>query len=150
MTINTTKTIICSFIGAILIGRLLLMLPISNQSGQIGNPLTCLFTATSAMCVTGLVVVDTATTWTLFGQTIILILIQLGGLGLIFVSSIIMMIFGAKIDYSQQNTLQDALSLKKVGGILKLSQFILKGVILFELLGTEEDMSKLYTKEWFK
>ena len=135
MKINTTKTIIGSFIGAILIGMLLLMLPISNQSGQIGNPLTCLFTATSAMCVTGLVVVDTATTWTLFGQTIILILIQLGGLGLIFVSSIIMMIFGAKIGYSQQNTLQDALSLKKVGGILKLSQFILKGVILFELLG---------------
>ena len=82
---SSTQMIFGSFILAIFVGAILLSLPIANNSKGSTDFLTCLFTATSAMCVTGLVVVDTATHWSLFGQIIILILIQIGGLGVILV-----------------------------------------------------------------
>ncbi len=133
--LKTESTIFGSYISFIILGALLLSLPISSASHTYTNLLTCFFTATSAMCVTGLVVVDTATNWSFFGQTVILILIQLGGMSIILVSVSIAMIIGKKIGFSQRATLKDALSLEKVGGIMKFTKFILKGFLIFELLG---------------
>lgn len=133
--LKTESTIFGSYISFIILGALLLSLPISSASHTYTNLLTCFFTATSAMCVTGLVVVDTATNWSFFGQTVILILIQLGGMSIILVSVSIAMFIGKKIGFSQRATLKDALSLEKVGGIIKFTKFILKGFLIFELLG---------------
>ena len=133
--LKTESTIFGSYISFIILGAFLLSLPISSASHTYTNLLTCFFTATSAMCVTGLVVVDTATNWSFFGQTVILILIQLGGMSIILVSASIAMFIGKKIGFSQRATLKDALSLEKVGGIMKFTKFILKGFLIFELLG---------------
>lgn len=133
--LNSTQTIFGSFVMAILLGAVLLALPISSKAHEATDFLTCLFTSTSAMCVTGLVVVDTATHWSMFGQIVILVLIQFGGLGIIFVASLITILLGQKVNLIQRTTLQEALSVQKVGGIIKLTKFIIKGVVLFELLG---------------
>lgn len=135
LKLNSTQTILGSFVLAILFGALLLSLPISSKSHHTTDFLTCLFTATSSMCVTGLVVVDTATHWSFFGQLIILILIQFGGLGIIVIASIIAIFLGQKINLIHRTTLQEALSVQKVGGIVKLTKFIINGVIIFESLG---------------
>ena len=133
--LSSTQTILFSFFIAIFLGAFLLSLPIANNKHTSTDFLSCLFTATSSMCVTGLVVVDTATHWSFFGQLIILMLIQLGGLGVIFVTSIIAILLGQKINLIQRTTLQEALSLRKIGGIIVLTKFIIKGVLLFESIG---------------
>ena len=133
--LSSTQTILLSFLITIFLGAFLLSLPIASTKHTSTDFLSCVFTATSSMCVTGLVVVDTATHWTFFGQLIILILIQLGGLGVIFVTSIIAILLGQRINLIQRTTLQEALSLRKVGGIIVLTKFIIKGVFLFESMG---------------
>ncbi len=133
--ISTTHIILGGFASAILIGAILLMLPISSKSNTYTDFVTSIFTATSAMCVTGLVVVDTATHWSVFGQTIILILIQLGGMGIILVASAITILSGQKINLSHRATLQEALAVEKVGGIIKLTKFIITAFVIFEILG---------------
>ena len=120
---------------AILLGAFLLMLPISSNSGKVTDFITCLFTSTSAMCVTGLVLVDTATHWSFFGQLIIIILIQVGGMGILLVASLITMFLGQKINFKYRTTLQEALSVKSVGGIVKFIRHILKSVLYIELIG---------------
>ena len=135
LKINSTQTILGSFFFAIILGAILLSLPISSKEHVHTDFLTCVFTSTSAMCVTGLVVVDTATHWSFFGQLIILILIQFGGLGIIVVASMIAIFLGQKINLIHRTTLQEALSVQKVGGIVKLTKFIINGVIIFESLG---------------
>ena len=133
--LSSTQTIFGSFFIAILFGTLLLMLPISSNTHEPTDFLTSIFTSTSAMCVTGLVVVDTATHWSLFGQFVILTLIQIGGLGIILVASMIAIILGQKINLIHRTTLQEALSVQEVGGIVRLTKFIVNGVIIFELTG---------------
>ena len=133
--LNSTQTIIGSFLLTIFIGALFLSLPISSNDNTPTDFLTCIFTSTSALCVTGLVVIDTATHWSFFGQLIILVLIQIGGLGVIVVASIVSIFLGQKINFSQRATLQEALSVQKVGGIVKLIKFILNVVIFFEAFG---------------
>lgn len=133
--IATTHAIIGGFALTILFGTILLMTPFASRSGNSTDFLTCLFTSTSAMCVTGLVVVDTATHWSFFGQLIILILIQLGGMGIILVASMITIISGQKINLSHRATLQEALAVDKVGGIIKLTKFILNAFAISEILG---------------
>lgn len=91
--------ILLSFVILLLIGAILLMLPISLQNGQFGNFLDSLFTATSALCVTGLVVNDVNTTYTIFGKIVILILIQLGGLGVLTFSSMVLLTISSKMGY---------------------------------------------------
>ena len=135
LKVNSTHAILASFISTIFLGTLLLSLPIASNAGTATDLLTCVFTATSSMCVTGLVVVDTATHWSFFGQAVILCLIQIGGLGVIFVAAIITLLLGQKLNLVQRTTLQEALSLQKVGGIVKMATFILKGVLLFEVVG---------------
>ena len=124
-----------SFLFVMLLGAGLLSLPVANNAHKSTDFLTCLFTSTSALCVTGLVVVDTATHWSFFGQLVILILIQIGGLGVIFIASIISLILGQKFSIIQRTTLQEALSYQRVGGVIRLMKFIITAVIIFELSG---------------
>lgn len=126
------QIIIWGFLAIILIGALLLMLPVSSKAG-ITTPFNeALFTSTSAVCVTGLVVQDTATYWSWFGQGIILVLIQIGGLGVITIAVSFALLSGRKISLMQRSVMQEAISAPKVGGIVRLTGFILKGTFLVE------------------
>lgn len=133
--LSSSQIIILGFAAAILLGALLLMLPVSGKSGTVTPFLDCLFTSTSAVCVTGLVVQDTAVHWTVFGQTVILLLIQIGGMGVITAAAAITMVSGKKISLMQRSTMQDAISAPQVGGIVRFTGFILKGIVIIELLG---------------
>ncbi|SDB43042.1 trk system potassium uptake protein TrkH [Ruminococcaceae bacterium FB2012] len=129
------QIIIISFFALILTGTLLLMLPFSSQE-RVSTPFAdCLFTATSATCVTGLVVRDTATYWSLFGKTVIITLIQIGGMGVITIGLAIMKASGRKLSLSQLSTMKESISAPQVGGIMRLTGFILKGSLIVELAG---------------
>lgn len=119
----------------IIIGSLLLMLPISSVSGKVTPFNESLFTATSAVCVTGLVVHDTGSYWSTFGQAVILILIQIGGLGVITVAASFALLSGRKISLMQRSTMQEAIAAPKIGGIVRLTGFVLKATLIFELSG---------------
>ena len=123
--LTSFQIMILGFAGVILLGALVLMLPIASVQ-RIWTPFhEALFTSTSAVCVTGLVVQDTGSYWSAFGQTVILLLIQIGGLGVITGAVTFLMLSG----------MQDAISAPAVGGIVRLTSFILKGTFLVELLG---------------
>ena len=126
------QIIILGFIAVILIGALLLMLPVSSKAGIITPFNEALFTSTSAVCVTGLVVQDTATYWSWFGQGIILVLIQIGGLGVITIAVSFALLSGRKISLMQRSVMQESISAPKVGGIVRLTGFVLKGTFLVE------------------
>lgn len=126
------QIIIGGFIAVILIGALLLMLPVSSKAGIVTPFNEALFTSTSAVCVTGLVVQDTATYWSWFGQGIILVLIQIGGLGVITIAVSFALLSGRKISLMQRSVMQEAISAPKVGGIVRLTGFVLKGTFLVE------------------
>ena len=127
------KTLFRGLLGAAL--TILVCLPAASRSGEPTPFLTSLFTATSATCVTGLIRVDTGTHWAMFGQVVILLLIQIGGLGVVTIAVSIAMLSGRKISLMQRSTMQDAISAPKVGGIVRLTRFILKGTFGIELLG---------------
>ena len=133
--LSSFRIIIIGFLGAILIGAFLLMLPISAQSRQWTSPEHALFTSTSAVCVTGLVVKDTATYWSYFGQGVLLLLIQLGGLGVISVAAVIASVSGRKISLLQRSMLQDSISAHQLGDIVPLTKFIFRIAFLTELAG---------------
>ena len=133
--LSSSQIILFGFAGVILVGTLLLLLPFATNSGQSASFWDALFTSTSAVCVTGLIVQDTATYWSGFGQSVILLLIQIGGMGVITVAAAITMASGKKISLMQRSTMQDAISAPQVGGIVRFTGFILKGIFLFELLG---------------
>lgn len=135
LRLSSSQMIIFGFAAVILLGAVLLMLPISSRTGIVTPFLDCLFTSTSAVCVTGLVVFDTAIHWTRFGQGVILVLIQIGGMGVITVASAIAMAAGRKLSLMQRSTMQDAISAPQVGGIVRFTGFILKGTVILELLG---------------
>lgn len=111
------------------------MLPLSSRSGEATSFPDALFTATSATCVTGLVVHDTATYWSAFGQAVILLLIQIGGMGVVTVAVSVVTISGRKIGLMQRSTMQEAIAAPSVGGIVRLTGFILRATILIELTG---------------
>lgn len=131
----SAQIIILGFSGVILLGALLLTLPPASQSGDFTPFGDALFTATSAVCVTGLVVHDTATYWSAFGQGVILFLIQIGGMGVITVAAAFAILSGKKISLMQRSTMQEALSAPSVGGIVRLTGFVVKTTLLLELLG---------------
>ena len=133
--LSSFQIIISGFVGVILLGALLLMLPVSTTEGCITPFNETLFTATSAVCVTGLVVQDTGSYWSGFGQAVILALIQIGGLGVVTVAASFALLSGRKISLMQRSTMQDAITAPKVGGVVRLTQFILRGTFLIELLG---------------
>ena len=133
--LSSFQIIILGFAGVILLGALLLMLPISAAERCVTPFHDALFTATSAVCVTGLVIHDTGSYWSAFGQTIILTLIQIGGLGVVTVAALFALLSRRKISLMQRTTLQDAISAPNVGGIVRLTKFILWGTFLIELIG---------------
>lgn len=133
--INSFQIIITGFLLVILLGTFLLMMPFSSQSGVVTPFFDALFTSTSAVCVTGLVVFDTATYWSYFGQAVILMLIQIGGMGVVTVAVAFAVISGRNISLMQRSTMQEAISAPKVGGIVRLTNFIIKITFLIELSG---------------
>ena len=133
--LSSFKLIVLGFAGVILLGALILMLPFSSTAGVVTPFHEALFTSTSAVCVTGLVVQDTGSYWSAFGQTVILLMIQIGGLGVVTVAAFFAMLSGRKISLMQRSTMQDAISAPKVGGIVRLTRFIVWGTFLIELIG---------------
>lgn len=132
---SSSQIIILGFAAVIMLGSLLLMLPIATRDGRGAVFSDALFTATSAVCVTGLIVQDTATYWSAFGQAVIITLIQIGGMGVVTVAVAISLISGKQISLKQRSTMQDAISAPKVGGIVRLTGFIIRMTMIFELLG---------------
>ncbi len=133
--LSSFQIIILGFVGVILLGALLLMLPISSRDRVVTPFNQTLFTSTSAVCVTGLIVRDTATHWSLFGQIIILALIQVGGLGVITMAASFVLLSGKRFSFSQRNTMQNAISAPSLGGIVRLTKFVVKGTAIIELTG---------------
>ena len=133
--LTTFQIIILGFIGVIVLGALILMLPISSQSRVVTPFDQTLFTSTSAVCVTGLVVQDTATYWSGFGQAVILVMIQIGGLGVVTMIACIALLSGRKISLMQRSTMQDAISAPNIGGIVKLTGLLVRATACIELAG---------------
>lgn len=133
--LTNSKTIILGFFCIIMVGALLLMLPISTKAGQETTFLGALFTSVSATCVTGLVVYDTFTHWTTFGQLVLLILIQIGGLGFITISTSLMIALRRKIGLSRRALIQESLSTLQIRGSVMLVRRIVIGTLLFETVG---------------
>lgn len=132
--LSTTRQILIGFLAAILVGTFFLSLPISTVTGEV-NVLDSLFTATTSVCVTGLVVVDTFSHWTLFGKIIILILIQLGGLGIVAFTSAVMLMFNRKVTLKDRMVIQDAFSLNNLQGMVRFVKKVILGTFCVELLG---------------
>ena len=133
--LTSFQIMILGFAGVILLGALVLMLPIATASHTWTPFHEALFTSTSAVCVTGLVVQDTGSYWSGFGQTVILLLIQIGGLGVITAAVTFLMLSGRNISLKERSAMQDAISAPAVGGIVRLTRFVLKGTFLVELVG---------------
>mgnify|MGYP003300262344 CR=1 FL=1 len=135
ISLSTTHYIMISFLLVIFVGSLLLSLPISIADGKTVSYIDALFTATTATCVTGLVTLPTVTTWSTFGQVVILCLIQLGGLGIITVMSGFMIALHKKIGISDRLLLQDAFNLNTLSGLVKFVKKVIIGTFLIEGVG---------------
>ena len=134
-SLSTTHIILLSFVITILLGSFLLALPVSAADGNAIPYLDALFTATTATCVTGLVTVPTATTWSVFGQVVILVLIQVGGLGVITIMSALMILLHKRMGIGDRLLLQDAFNLNSLSGIVRFVKRVLLGTFLVEGLG---------------
>lgn len=132
---NPWRFIVLSFLLIILTGAFFLMLPISSRSGRFTDPITALFTATSATCVTGLVVVDTGTYWSLFGQIVILILIQLGGISYMTLLTFLALLLRRQVFLHERIILQETLNSWSIRGVVRLARLVFFTVILFEGIG---------------
>ena len=130
-----TKIIVTGYLSSILCGALLLMLPFSSQQHLVTPFLDALFTATSATCVTGLIVYDTATHWSLFGQIIIITLIQIGGLGFITMATMIATISRRRIGLKSRFVMQESIAAPQMGGIVRLTRFVFTVTIVVEVTG---------------
>lgn len=134
-SLSSFQIILIGFFLVILIGAVLLALPVSDKGGH-GTPfLDALFTATSALCVTGLVVRDTATYWSRFGKSIILVLIQIGGLGVVTIATVFTTLAGKKIGLRQRSVLQDSIAAPQLGGIMLYLRFIITATLVTEATG---------------
>ncbi len=133
--LTTTQIIMLSFLVVILLGSLLLSLPVSSADGVAVPYLDALFTATTATCVTGLVPLPTFSTWSLFGQAVILVLIQVGGLGVITVLSAFMLLLQKRMGIGDRLLLQDAFNLNTLSGIVRFVKRVLIGTFLVEGMG---------------
>ena len=132
---STTHIILLSFLIAILIGALLLSLPISSADGKAKPFLDALFTATTSTCVTGLVVTPTVSSWSIFGQAVILILIQIGGLGVITIMSGLMILLHKKMGIGDRLLLQDAFNLNSLSGLVRFVKKVVGGTFIIEGIG---------------
>lgn len=134
-SLSTTHIIMLSFLCMILLGSLLLSLPVSSANGNAVPYLDALFTATTATCVTGLVTLPTVSTWSVFGQIVIFILIQIGGLGVITIISAVMILFHKRMGIGNRLLLQDAFNLNSLSGIVRFVKRVILGTFLVEGIG---------------
>lgn len=132
---STTQIIMLSFLGAILLGSALLVLPFSSKSGESVDYIDALFTAVSATCVTGLVTLPTVATWSVFGQIVILILIQIGGLGVITITAGLMVAIHRKMGLKDSQLLSDALNVSTLSGLAEFVKKMLLGTFIIEGVG---------------
>ena len=132
---TTTQIILLSFLLVILIGSVLLALPISSTNGIAVPYIDALFTATTSTCVTGLVTLPTFSTWSVFGQIVILILIQVGGLGVITITTGLMLLLNRKLGISDRLLIQDAFNLNTMSGLVKFVKNVLFGTLIIEGIG---------------
>lgn len=130
------RTICIGFLALIVVGTALLMLPVSLASGEWNSPLTALFTATSAVCVTGLIVVDTGTYFSPVGQVVILTLIQLGGLGYMAATTLLLLLIGRRLGLKDKLAIQQAMETAELANVKALLISIISMVMIFELAGT--------------
>lgn len=133
--IKPTQILVFSFAFLILAGGILLSLPVASKSGESIGLLNAFFTATSAICVTGLVVVDTYTQFSIFGQIVIMILIQIGGLGIMTMATLVFLLLGKRITLRERLVMQEALNQFTLSGLVKLTRRILLIAIVFEGIG---------------
>ena len=133
--LTATRTIAIGFLGIILAGTVLLALPIASADGKAVDLLTALFTATSATCVTGLVVVDTYSGWSAFGKTVLLTLIQIGGLGFMTIGVFVAVLMKKNIGLKERGILQESMNMLQIGGIVRLVKKITIGTFLIEGVG---------------
>ena len=133
--LSTTQIILLSFLVTILAGSVLLALPISSADGESVPYLDALFMATTSTCVTGLVTLPTVSTWSVFGQIVILILIQVGGLGIITIMSGLMLLLNRKMGISDRLLIQDAFNLNTMSGLAKFVKNVLFGTLIIEGIG---------------
>lgn len=134
-SISTTHAILLSFLVVILIGSVLLSLPISSANGKPIPFVDALFTATTSTCVTGLVVMPTVTSWSVFGQIVILLLIQIGGLGVITIMSSVMILLHKKMGIGDRLLLQDAFNLNSLSGLVRFVKKVVLGTFVIEGVG---------------
>ncbi|WP_242868905.1 TrkH family potassium uptake protein [Desulfotomaculum copahuensis] len=132
ISLTPAQILVLGFAGVILAGALLLMLPVSTMPGRQTGFLTALFTATSAVCVTGLVVVDTGTHWTAFGQVVILVLIQVGGLGFMSMATLFFVFMGRRIGLRERLVIQESLNQVNVAGVVRLVRAVLIFTVITE------------------
>ena len=135
LSLSTTQIIMLSFLVVILVGSLLLSLPVSSADGNGVPYLDALFTATTATCVTGLVTLPTVTTWSIFGQAVILVLIQVGGLGVVTIMSALMILLHKRMGIGDRLLIQDAFNLNSLFGIVRFVKRVLLGTFLVEGAG---------------
>lgn len=133
--LTPAQFIAVGFLLVITVGTLLLMLPCSTRGAGGAPLLDALFTATSATCVTGLVVHDTATYWSMFGQFVIMVLAQTGGMGVMTIAISFVMFSGRKIGLKQRWAMQESLSAPQVGGIIHITRFIVTAAVIIEATG---------------
>ena len=135
LKLSTTHIILLSFIVVIMIGALLLSLPISSADGKATPFVDALFTATTSTCVTGLVVVPTVTAWSVFGQAVILVLIQIGGLGVVTIMSALMIMLHKRMGIGDRLLLQDAFNLNSLSGLIRFVKKVVFGTLIVEGIG---------------
>ena len=133
--VSDFQIIILAFACVILLGGILLMLPVSSAAGLWTPFSEALFTSTSAVCVTGLVVHDTMTYWSVFGKTVILLLIQTGGMGVVTLSAMVLSVTGHKLGLVQRTLIQDSIGSEHMGGLVRMVRFIVKVMLTVEGIG---------------
>ncbi len=133
--VKPTQIIVVGFALIVLLGAFLLMLPISSRTGEWTGFLTALFTATSTTCITGLIVVDTYTHWSGFGQCVILLLIQIGGLGFMSIATLFSFLMRRTITMRERMIMTTSLNLEDMSGIVRMTRRVLLGTLLFEGIG---------------
>lgn len=134
-SLSTTQVVAIGFMSAIFIGALVLMLPVCSADGEFTGFVDALFTSTTCVCVTGLVVVDTFSHWSTVGHVVMMILIQCGGLGIITLTTAVMVAVGRKVTLKDRLLLQDAFNLNTLGGLVKFLKKIIKGTFIVEGIG---------------
>lgn len=132
---STTQIIALVFAGIILLGATLLTLPVASRSGESCGFFPALFTATSATCVTGLVLFDTWSQWSGFGQTVILLMIEVGGLGFMSAASIVIFLLRRKVGLKQRMVMAQAMSVNDMQGVVRLQKLVIFGSLSVQVVG---------------